>query len=397
MMQTLHTAYRTFFGKGDALYELYSPYRVCPLGAHVDHQKGIVSGFAFDKGIDFLFSATESGKVEFLSLSFEGLCTFSVSKDMDEKQGFWGDYLRGACWALRKDHRLEKGVRGVLRGTMPIGGLSSSAALLCGFVKALAKVNNIELTPMQVIEYASLAEREYIGLTNGILDQACVVLCEKDKLLYLDTQDSSYELIPFGGKEGTPFPASLAIFFSGVTRKLTGTDYNLRVSECKTAAWMVEAYEERPLNDLSATFLRNVSPVFFSKHEATMPARFANRARHFYTECERVNEGVNAWREGNIAKFGQLMFESCQSSIRNYECGSPELIALYEIMKQCPGIYGGRFSGAGFKGACIALVDPAMEDEIRQFVTTEYLKRYPEYKDTFECCFCATSDGVDFL
>lgn len=91
MMQTLHTAYRTFFGKGDALYELYSPYRVCPLGAHVDHQKGIVSGFAFDKGIDFLFSATESGKVEFLSLSFEGLCTFSVSKDMDEKQGFWGD------------------------------------------------------------------------------------------------------------------------------------------------------------------------------------------------------------------------------------------------------------------------------------------------------------------
>lgn len=109
MMQTLHTAYRTFFGKGDALYELYSPYRVCPLGAHVDHQKGIVSGFAFDKGIDFLFSATESGKVEFLSLSFEGLCTFSVSKDMDEKQGFWGDYLRGACWALRKDHRLERG------------------------------------------------------------------------------------------------------------------------------------------------------------------------------------------------------------------------------------------------------------------------------------------------
>ena len=160
---------------------------------------------------------------------------------------------------------------------------------------------------------------------------------------------------------------------------------------------MVEAYEDRPLNDLSATFLRNVSPVFFSKHEATMPARFANRARHFYTECERVHEGVNAWREGNIAKFGQLMFESCQSSIRNYECGSPELIALYEIMKQCPGIYGGRFSGAGFKGACIALVDPAMENEIRQFVTTEYLKRYPEYKDTFECCFCATSDGVDFL
>nr|WP_320059164.1 galactokinase family protein [uncultured Bacteroides sp.] len=390
-------AYRTFFGKGDALYELFSPYRVCPLGAHVDHQKGIVSGFAFDKGIDFLFSETESGKVEFLSLSFEGLCTFSVNKDIDEKQGFWGDYLRGACWALLRDYHLDKGVRGILRGTMPIGGLSSSAALLCGFVKALARVNNITLTQMQVIEYASLAEREYIGLTNGILDQACVVLCEKDKLLYLDTQDSSYELIPFGGKEGTPFPASLAIFFSGVTRKLTGTDYNLRVSECKMAAWMVEAYEDMPLKDLSNTFLRNISSASFEKHENAMPMRFANRARHFYTECNRVDAGLKAWKEGDITKFGQLMFESCQSSIDNYECGSPELITLYEIMKNCPGIYGGRFSGAGFKGACIALVDSTMQNEIEKFVTNEYIKRYPEYSDTFECCFCATSDGVDFL
>lgn len=396
-MDTLYSAYRTFFGKGDALYELFSPYRFCPLGAHVDHQHGLVSGFAFDKGIDFLFSAMETGKVEFLSLSFEGLCTFSVNKEIDEKQGFWGDYLRGACWALRKDYHLEKGVRGVLRGTMPIGGLSSSAALLCGFVKALAKVNNLTLTPMQVIEYASLAERKYIGLTNGILDQACVVLCEKDKLLYLDTKDSSYELIPFGGVEGTSVPCDLAIFFSGVTRKLIGTDYNLRVSECKTAAWIIEAYEDHKLKDLAETHLRDVQKESFEKYEGKMPARFANRARHFHSECDRVMKGIEAWKVGDIMQFGKLMFESCESSIHNYECGSPELIAIYEIMRQCPGIYGGRFSGAGFKGACIAIVDPNKEKEIEEFVTKEYLKRYPEYKDTFECCFCKTSDGVDFF
>ena len=69
----LHQAYRTFFGKGDALYQLFAPYRICPLGAHVDHQHGLVSGFAFDSGIEFLFSATDNGKVEMASLSFEGL------------------------------------------------------------------------------------------------------------------------------------------------------------------------------------------------------------------------------------------------------------------------------------------------------------------------------------
>ena len=394
----LFQAYRTFFGKGDALYQLFSPYRICPLGAHVDHQHGLVSGFAFDSGIDFLFSETESGKVEMCSLSFEGLMTFNVQRPVDEKQNNWGDYLRGALWALQQDFQLRKGIRGVVKGSMPIGGLSSSAALLCGFVMALGKINNLYLDKMQVISYASRAEREYVGLNNGILDQACVVLCEADKLLYLDTRTSEYQLLPFGGDNGSKeMPFKLGIFFSGVTRKLTGTDYNLRVSECKTAAWIMEAYENVPLKELQDTRLRDVDEDIFKKYEDKMPERFAKRARHFYTECDRVEAGVEAWKRGDIKAFGQLIFESCESSMNNYECGSPELIALYKIMRRTEGIYGGRFSGAGFKGACIALVDPAKEESIREFVTKEYLKEFPQYKETFEMFFCHPADGVDFM
>ena len=167
------------------------------------------------------------------SLSFEGLMTFNVQRPVDEKQGNWGDYLRGAVWALQQNFHLEKGIRGIIKGSMPIGGLSSSAALLCGFVMAIDKVNHLGLTRQQIIDYASIAERKYVGLNNGILDQACVVLCESDKLLYLDTETGEHRLIPFGGDNPQPLPFKLGIFFSGVTRKLTGTDYNLRVSECK--------------------------------------------------------------------------------------------------------------------------------------------------------------------
>lgn len=396
-MNDLFSAYRTFFGKGDALYRLFSPYRICPLGAHVDHQHGLVSGFAFDSGIEFLFSATDSGKVEMASLSFEGLTTFNVQLPIEPKQGNWGDYLRGAVWALQQDFHLEKGIRGIVKGSMPIGGLSSSAALLCGFVMAIDKVNGLGLTRQQIIDYASLAERKYVGLNNGILDQACVVLCEDDKLLFLDTDTGEHRLIPFGGENPKPLPFKLGIFFSGVTRKLTGTDYNLRVSECKTAAWIIQAYEGQHLKELQDTRLRDVTEEQFEKYAENMPARFARRARHFFTECDRVNDGVKAWEEGDIEKFGQFVFESCESSMNNYECGSPELIALYEIMRRTPGIYGGRFSGAGFKGACIALVDPAKEEEIRKFVTDEYLRIYPQYKDSFEIFFCNPANGVDFL
>lgn len=396
-MTDLFTAYRTFFGKGDALYQLFSPYRICPLGAHVDHQHGLVTGFAFNSGIDFLFSATESGKVEMASLSFEGLMTFNVQRPVDEKQGNWGDYLRGAVWALQQDFRLEKGVRGIVNGSMPIGGLSSSAALLCGFVMAIDKVNNLGLTRKQVIDYASIAERQYVGLNNGILDQACVVLCEADKLLYLDTETGEHRLIPFGGDSPKPLPFKLGIFFSGVTRKLTGTDYNLRVSECKTAAWIMQAYEGEPLKELSDTRLRDVPEEMLEKYSSLMPERFAKRARHFYSECDRVVNGIKAWEAGDIESFGKLVFESCESSMNNYECGSPELIDLYEVMRDTDGIFGGRFSGAGFKGACIALVDPAKLDSIRKTVTEKYLAKYPQYKDSFEIFFCDPTNGVDFL
>lgn len=396
-MTDLFITYRTFFGKGDALYQLFSPYRICPLGAHVDHQHGLVTGFAFDSGIEFLFSATDNGKVEMASLSFEGLMTFKVQRQVDERQGNWGDYLRGAVWALQQDFHLEKGVRGIVKGSMPIGGLSSSAALLCGFVMALDKVNSLGLTREQIIHYASVAERQYVGLNNGILDQACVALCEADKLLYLDTETGEHRLIPFGGKKPKPLPFRLGIFFSGVTRKLTGTDYNFRVSECKTAAWIVKAYEGEHLDELQDTRLRDISEEKFNMYANKMPDRFARRARHFFSECDRVKDGVKAWEEGDIERFGQYVFESCESSMNNYECGSPELIALYKIMRRTPGIYGGRFSGAGFKGACIALVDPKREDEIRRFVTEEYLKEYPAYKDSFEIFFCNPANGVDFL
>lgn len=395
-MEDLFQAYRTFFGKGDALYQLFSPYRICPLGAHVDHQHGLVTGFAFDNGIEFLFSATETGKVEMASLSFEGLMTFNVQRFNEEKQNNWGDYLRGAVWALQQDFQLKRGVRGIVKGSMPIGGLSSSAALLCGFVMAIDKVNQLGLDKRQIIKYASIAERQYVGLNNGILDQACVVLCEADKLLYLDTATEEYQLLPFGDGN-QPLPFELGIFFSGVTRKLTGTDYNLRVSECKTAAWMLEAYENIPLRELQETRLRDVDEQVFLKYEDRMPERFARRARHFYTECDRVTDGVKAWKEGDIEKFGKYIFESCESSMNNYECGSPELIDIYEIMRRTDGIYGGRFSGAGFKGACIALVDPKKKDGIKQFVTNEYLKKYPQYKDSFEVYFCHPCHGVDFL
>ena len=396
-------------------YHIFSPYRVCPLGAHVDHQHGLVTGFAIDKGVDLWFSpATQpENHVHLESKTFEGVVDFEIDAPSQVKEGHWGDYARGAKYALKKRFELRRGITGVIQGSLPVGGLSSSAAVLIAYVMAFAKANDITLQPFEVVKIASEAEREYIGLNNGLLDQACIALGKKNQLLFLDCDSNEYRLIPFGnslvsdlsakseisafGPDPTELPFEIGIFFSGLTRSLVNSDYNLRVFECKTAAWNMLAYTDQPLKTFDKTFLRDIPKTTFEKTRIAMPTRFARRAEHFYSEYRRVRQGVTAWETGNLKLFGKLSFDSCESSIHNYECGSPELIAIYEIMRSMPGVYGGRFSGAGFKGACIALVDPAHKEEIEKELKARYLEQFPEYEKTFQVHWVRPDDGARFV
>ena len=157
-------------------YHIFSPYRVCPLGAHVDHQHGLVTGFAIDKGVDLWFNVREDSKVRLSSMTFEGEVEFDLAKRTEVREKHWGDYARGAKYALKKRFALSRGIDGVIKGSLPVGGLSSSAAVLIAYVMAFAKANGITLQPFEVVQIASEAEREYIGLNYGILDQSCISL-----------------------------------------------------------------------------------------------------------------------------------------------------------------------------------------------------------------------------
>ncbi len=395
MDHTLLRDYQLYFSDTSPDFHVFSPYGVCPLGAHVDHQHGLVTGFALDKGIDFVFSVTDDGEVEIVSLQYSGVITFNVKSRPYERQYNWGDYLRGALWAVHDRYPLDRGVRGIVRGSIPSGGIASSAALLCGFIAAIAQANRLQLQREEIVELASKAERSYVGLSSGVLDQSCVMFSQKNQLLFLDTDTGESRLVPFGGAAASSemLPFKIAIFYSGVTRSLTNTDYNIRVEECQTAASILQAYGEKH-SCVEDHILRRASRAAFDQYAPMMPPRFARRARHFFTECERVEEGTEAWQVGDIGDFGELMFESCESSILNYECGSPQLIALYRILRNCPGVYGARFCGTGFVGSCFALINPETEGAIREQVTLEYLQQFPMYRDSFRSFVCQSGGAA---
>ncbi len=369
----------------------FCPYRICPLGAHSDHQLGKITGLAIDKGIHIAYNPKQNGVVELVSLQFSKRAQWHVRSVPENKENDWADYLRGATQALAAKHPLTVGLSGVIEGSLPIGGLSSSAAVILAFLTALCKVNGLKLSGSELIATALAAENNYVGVSCGKLDQSCEVYAQKDHLLYLDTRDDSYELIPTAPNMK---PYSIAIFFSGVERSLAGSKFNMRVDECRSAAYALKAYAGIEYGKFQETNLRDVPYEVYLQYKDRLPENFAKRAEHWYTEFDRVQRGAQAWRQGDLETFGRLSFESGRSSIYNYETGSPELKELYEIMLRTDGIYGGRFSGAGFKGCCMALIDPAYTESITRSVTAAYLKTFPELEGKFSVHICHSADGI---
>lgn len=369
----------------------FCPYRICPLGAHVDHQNGLITGLAIDKGVHFAYGPKKNGVVELMSVQFERRAQWHIRQVDEKPTGDWADYLRGATWALGKHYDLHTGICGVFEGTLPIGGLSSSAAVIIVFLAALAKLNNITIRQQEMIQIALEAEKDYVGVSVGTLDQSCEVLSKKNHLLYLDTMDGSYELI---AQHPDMKPYKIAILFSGIERTLVGSKFNMRVDEAKSAAYALKAYAGMDYGKFSDTRLRDVPVEIFRKYKERLPENWRKRAEHFYTEFDRVQRGKEAWRNGDIEKYGKLSFESGYSSVTNWETGSDELRKLYQIMIETDGIYGGRFSGAGFKGCCMALIDPKFAESIEGKITDEYLKAFPDLKGKYSFHLCESADGI---
>ncbi len=368
----------------------FSPYRICPIGAHSDHNLGKITGLAINKGLHLAYGPKQNGVIEMMSMQFPKRAQWHI-KEVGAKTGDWADYLRGATWALAKTHTLSVGLCGVIEGSLPIGGLSSSAAVILAFLQALCRVNHICLSPKELIDTAYDAEKNYVGVNVGTLDQSCEVLSRKDSLLYLDCADGSYELVP---APANMKPFQIAVFFSGLEHALAGSKYNMRVDELRAGVYALMAFAGMEYGKFNEANARDVGFDVYQAYKDRLPAPWAKRCEHWYSEFRRVEAGVEAWRRGNTEEYGRLSFESGWSSIHNWESGAPEQIKLYEIMRETPGIYGGRFSGAGFKGCCMALIDPAKAGSIAEEVERKYLAAFPEMRGKYSFHLCEAADGV---
>ncbi|KAF3452688.1 hypothetical protein FNV43_RR03121 [Rhamnella rubrinervis] len=387
----------------DEVRVVASPYRICPLGAHIDHQGGTVSAMTINKGILLGFIPSGDSQVVLRSGQFNGEVRFRVDEiehsshsiEMNDKvyshdsskqyeESNWGSYARGALYALhRKGNHLFQGFVGYISGSegLDSSGLSSSAAVGVAYLLAFENANNIMVSPEENIEYDRLVENEYLGLKNGILDQSAILLSRYSCLLCMNCKTKEHKLIhppklQKNHKTELQKPYKILLAFSGLKHALTkNPGYNHRVSECQEAA--------RILLDASGIekvepLLSNVEPEAYQTHKCKLEPNLAKRAEHYFSENLRVIKGLEAWASGKLEDFGKLITASGLSSIQNYECGSEPLVQLYKILLRAPGVFGARFSGAGFRGCCVAFVDANDAAEAASFIWEEYQKVQPE-------------------
>ncbi len=369
---------------------IVSPYRISPLGAHIDHQGGPVLGMTIDAATVMAYFSVPEPRIRLYSMNYPGITEFNLDNIKRTGRDDWGRYIRGGAAILLEHTELKNGFVGVVRGDLPASGLSSSASLGICSLWALAGVNGLELSPSEYVELDRRIENDYLGLQNGILDQSSIAYGRKDSLLHIDTISGEVESHPARDR-GNDY--KILILYSGTKRELTSSGFNARVKECKEAAMLlgmmgrVESPEK----------LADIPHEVFEQNSKRLPDLLLRRARHFFTEVKRVGLGLGAWDCGDYEGFGRLMNESCRSSLDDYEAGSEELSSIHKLMSEHDLVYGSRFSGGGYGGSVVALVHPDFSDSDASSILESYVRKFPEYEGDAAVYFAVSDDGVRFI
>jgi galactokinase/galacturonokinase len=367
-----------------------SPYRICPLGAHIDHQGGPVLGMTIEAYTILAFMPVTAPKVRLHSMNYPGVVEFDLQEIGHPDMSDWGRYVRGATKVLGDLKTLSHGFVGAVNGTLPSSGLSSSASVGLSYLYALAMINELDFSKIDFIRLDRRLENDYLGLQNGILDQATIINGRKDHLLYINTVTGNVKsyLKPVDSDD-----LKTIIVHSGFTRELTSSGFNARVEECK----MVSELLGQLGGIESANILSDIPEEVYKLYRAALPENLMKRADHYFSEVRCVEDGFKYWQKGDWVNFGRLMNESCNSSIENYESGSPALIKLQEILSNTKGVYGSRFSGGGYGGCVIGFVTPQFSDENSSRLLENYLTSFPEAKGRAAVYNAKSDDGLRFL
>ena len=342
-----------------------SPGRINLIGEHTDYNEGLVLPAAIDKEIVLTVAPADSNNCKVYAADYKQLFEFKLDK-IQKSNKSWQNYFLGVLNELGNREINIQPFNCVFGGDIPIGGgLSSSAALTCGFAYALNELFDLKLSKLDLVQIGHQAENNFVGLQCGIMDQFANIFGRKDHVLKLDCRSLEYELIPFGFSD-----VSLLLLDTQISHDLASSEYNLRRQQCEAGVAEIRKIDNSvmSLRDVSRELLRETKPRLH-------PVIF-KRCDYVVREIERVAQACEALKQNELNKFGELMFKTHAGLRDDYEVSCPELDFLFDAASSDSAVIGARLMGGGFGGCNINLVHENSSDEFASQIQKQYHSKF---------------------
>jgi galactokinase len=379
----MRDAFQKQFGPAGDIRIFRAPGRVNLIGEHTDYNLGFVLPIALDLATWVAAAPSRDGHLHVHSEDKKETWDWPVGALAELKpSGHWTDYVAGVAQQLLRTGIPLAGQKMLIRSTVPDGaGLSSSAAIEVS--AALALLNGRAMPPLELAKLCQRAEREFVGVPSGIMDQYIAVFGHANAAVLIDCRSLEHELVelPSGGLE-------IWAVNSMVRHALGNSAYRERVEQCASAVDAISRRypEVKSLRDATVPQLESTP----------LPNILLRRARHVVTENARVKLFVKAARRADAVRMGELFLESHMSMQHDYEISCEEIDFLVQAASGIEGVYGARMTGGGFGGCTVNLVRSDAAGRFHQQIAAVYRDRFAIDPPVFRCVPSAgAAEAVD--
>ncbi|HTT64325.1 MAG TPA: galactokinase [Bryobacteraceae bacterium] len=366
-------AFRRLYGSADGIRVFRAPGRVNLIGEHTDYNLGFVLPVALHLATYVATAPSTDGRLHLYSEDRNESAEWPVGEIAClAPRRHWTDYPVGVAQELIRAGFAVEPANLLIRSTVPEGsGLSSSAALEVS--SALAQLAGRRMAPLELARLCQRAERDFVGMPCGIMDQYVSVFGEEHAAICIDCRSLKHQAVRL--PDGVAFMAVNTM----VKHELSGSAYKERTEQCAAAVDIVRRRHPR------VESLRDVTPAILDEMESAMPPIILRRARHVVTEDARVLEFVAASREGDVERMGELFEASHRSLQHDYEVSCDELDFLVDAAMGIEGVYGARMTGGGFGGCTVSLMQPSAVAHFESEISRLYHERFGIQPRIYPC------------
>ncbi|MBP6425018.1 MAG: galactokinase [Flavobacterium sp.] len=350
-----------------------SPGRINIIGEHIDYNDGYVLPAAIDKVICFAFEKTNAPMSTIIAIDLDESFEINLESPITLSETIWTNYFRGVLQQIQKKGLAIGNFNCVFSSNIPMGsGLSSSAALECGFLYGLNEVFQLDIKPIDIALMGQSAEH-WVGINCGIMDQFSSVMGKENQVVKIDCRSLEYE---YHKADFSDY--SLVLFDSNVKHSLFTSAYNQRRQECEQGLAILTAH----FPEVSS--FRDCTEAQICSIKDKMTEEVFKRSHYAIKEIKRVTLACEALDRGDILTLGQLLFETHEGLSKEYEVSCAELDMIVDTLKNEPAVVGSRMMGGGFGGCTINLIKKGEEEAIKTKLTQLYQATFGIELKTYE-------------